>query len=204
MHLVTVAFWLQIAAILTLPFDVVKTRRQLQLGEMDSLGGLRTSFIYPRSCDRFYYFFAVSFISGFICFWRWRCFLKLLFGHVCLIELHLFSLQFLWREPRPRGRLWRKSARSWATEACLQVRQTLGFSRAVGVFVAHALWLLPQGSCPEWSRWPRPAPSWSAPTSLGSPSSGGWTWMESEQQQEALPSNLHRIMWKVHGTKSLC
>lgn len=131
------AFWLQIAAILTLPFDVVKTRRQLQLGEMDSLGGLRTSFIYPRSCDRFYYFFAVSFISGFICFWRWRCFLKLLFGHVCLIELHLFSLQFLWREPRPRGRLWRKSGRSWATEACLQVRQTLGFSRAVGV-----LWLM--------------------------------------------------------------
>lgn len=32
--------WLQIAAILTLPFDVVKTRRQIQLGEMDSLGGL--------------------------------------------------------------------------------------------------------------------------------------------------------------------
>lgn len=32
--------WLQIAAILTLPFDVVKTRRQIQLGEMDSPGGL--------------------------------------------------------------------------------------------------------------------------------------------------------------------
>lgn len=32
--------WLQVAAILTLPFDVVKTRRQIQLGEMDSLGGL--------------------------------------------------------------------------------------------------------------------------------------------------------------------
>lgn len=30
----------QIAAILTLPFDVVKTRRQIQLGEMDSLGGV--------------------------------------------------------------------------------------------------------------------------------------------------------------------
>ncbi|KAA8585486.1 hypothetical protein FQN60_004180 [Etheostoma spectabile] len=29
-----------IAAILTLPFDVVKTRRQIQLGEMDTLGGL--------------------------------------------------------------------------------------------------------------------------------------------------------------------
>uniref|UniRef100_A0A8C7YFS5 Mitochondrial glutathione transporter SLC25A39 n=1 Tax=Oryzias sinensis TaxID=183150 RepID=A0A8C7YFS5_9TELE len=28
------------AAVLTLPFDVVKTRRQIQLGEMDSLGGL--------------------------------------------------------------------------------------------------------------------------------------------------------------------
>lgn len=33
---------LQIAAVLTLPFDVVKTRRQIQLGEMDSLGGLTT------------------------------------------------------------------------------------------------------------------------------------------------------------------
>uniref|UniRef100_A0A3B5KD09 Mitochondrial glutathione transporter SLC25A39 n=1 Tax=Takifugu rubripes TaxID=31033 RepID=A0A3B5KD09_TAKRU len=32
-----------IAAILTLPFDVVKTRRQIQLGEMDSLGGLGDS-----------------------------------------------------------------------------------------------------------------------------------------------------------------
>ncbi|XP_033826334.1 probable mitochondrial glutathione transporter SLC25A39 isoform X1 [Periophthalmus magnuspinnatus] len=31
-----------IAAILTLPFDVVKTRRQIQLGEMDSLG------VFPR------------------------------------------------------------------------------------------------------------------------------------------------------------
>uniref|UniRef100_A0A3Q1JG85 Mitochondrial glutathione transporter SLC25A39 n=1 Tax=Anabas testudineus TaxID=64144 RepID=A0A3Q1JG85_ANATE len=29
-----------IAAILTLPFDVVKTRRQIQLGEMDTLGGV--------------------------------------------------------------------------------------------------------------------------------------------------------------------
>ncbi|XP_034395642.1 solute carrier family 25 member 39 isoform X1 [Cyclopterus lumpus] len=29
-----------VAAILTLPFDVVKTRRQIQLGEMDTLGGL--------------------------------------------------------------------------------------------------------------------------------------------------------------------
>lgn len=33
---------LQVAAVLTLPFDVVKTRRQIQLGEMDSLGGLTT------------------------------------------------------------------------------------------------------------------------------------------------------------------
>lgn len=33
---------LQIAAVLTLPFDVVKTRRQIQLGEMDSMGGLTT------------------------------------------------------------------------------------------------------------------------------------------------------------------
>uniref|UniRef100_A0A8C5HY61 Mitochondrial glutathione transporter SLC25A39 n=1 Tax=Gouania willdenowi TaxID=441366 RepID=A0A8C5HY61_GOUWI len=29
-----------IAAVLTLPFDVVKTRRQIQLGEMDTLGGV--------------------------------------------------------------------------------------------------------------------------------------------------------------------
>uniref|UniRef100_A0A8B9R434 Mitochondrial glutathione transporter SLC25A39 n=1 Tax=Astyanax mexicanus TaxID=7994 RepID=A0A8B9R434_ASTMX len=34
----TVLCPLQIAAILTLPFDVVKTRRQIQLGEMESLG----------------------------------------------------------------------------------------------------------------------------------------------------------------------
>ena len=29
----------QVAAVLTLPFDVVKTRRQIQLGEMETLGG---------------------------------------------------------------------------------------------------------------------------------------------------------------------
>jgi hypothetical protein len=28
-----------VAAVLTLPFDVVKTRRQIQLGEMETLGG---------------------------------------------------------------------------------------------------------------------------------------------------------------------
>lgn len=33
-------YFFQAAAALTLPFDVVKTRRQIQLGEMDSLGGL--------------------------------------------------------------------------------------------------------------------------------------------------------------------
>lgn len=30
---------MQIAAITTLPFDVVKTRRQIELGEMEMLGG---------------------------------------------------------------------------------------------------------------------------------------------------------------------
>lgn len=47
LHLCIVHFVCQIAAILTLPFDVVKTRRQIQLGEMDTLGGL---YLYLYLC----------------------------------------------------------------------------------------------------------------------------------------------------------
>lgn len=42
-----VCFLTQIAAILTLPFDVVKTRRQIQLGEMEALGGIAASVVSP-------------------------------------------------------------------------------------------------------------------------------------------------------------
>lgn len=41
------SFLTQIAAILTLPFDVVKTRRQIQLGEMEALGGISASVVSP-------------------------------------------------------------------------------------------------------------------------------------------------------------
>ncbi|XP_067271337.1 mitochondrial glutathione transporter SLC25A39 isoform X2 [Pseudorasbora parva] len=37
-----------IAAVLTLPFDVVKTRRQIQLGEMEALGGIKFSAISKK------------------------------------------------------------------------------------------------------------------------------------------------------------
>jgi len=40
-------FLTQIAAALTLPFDVVKTRRQIQLGEMDAVGGMAASVVSP-------------------------------------------------------------------------------------------------------------------------------------------------------------
>lgn len=48
-------FPIQIAAILTLPFDVVKTRRQIQLGEMDTLGGVLVTqeFLMFRVCAEF-------------------------------------------------------------------------------------------------------------------------------------------------------
>ena len=75
------------------------------------------------------------------------------------------------------------------------------FSRLMFLYSPHCSALCPQGSSPGWSRWPRPAPSWSAATSLERPSSRRWT-SERSGAPEGLPCWPQRPLVAIGGSYS--
>ena len=75
------------------------------------------------------------------------------------------------------------------------------FSRLMLLYSPHCSALCPQGSSPGWSRWPRPAPSWSAATSLERPSSRRWT-SERSGAPEGLPCWPQRPLVAIGGSYS--
>lgn len=106
------------------------------------------------------------------------------FGFRCQMELMgwlvLFSCQCHVRSHPPPSVSWAGLWHRTDSEVCLQVGALVVFCELIAVFSHNdtstsSLPSLCQVSCPDWSKWPRPVPSWSARMSLERPFSANTT-----------------------------